>query len=93
MDMDCNCGCNDSNKEELLREIQECTFYVTELALYLDINPNDQRALCLHNQHANHLRKLTDKYQSMFGPLSIECPCNQWRWLEEPWGSFNLGVI
>lgn len=80
-----NCNCMNSEKEDLLREIQECTFYVIELALYLDINPEDQRALCLHNKHANHLRKITDKYESMFGPLSINCPCNRWRWLEEPW--------
>ena len=57
-----NCNCMNSEKEDLLREIQECTFYVIELALYLDINPEDQRALCLHNKHANHLRKITDKY-------------------------------
>ena len=29
--------------------------------------------------------KLKDKYQKVYGPLTIEYPCNKWRWLEEPW--------
>ena len=28
---------------------------------------------------------LSDKYQRVYGPLSIYCPCNSWRWLENPW--------
>ncbi len=80
-----NRNCENNNKKELLREIQWLTFSIIELAQYLDINPEDRRALCLHNSYANKLRKLTDKYESMYGPLSINCPCNSWRWLEEPW--------
>ena len=36
----------------------------------------------------NQIRCLSDlanKYQSIYGPLSIYFPCNKWRWLEEPW--------
>ena len=80
-----NRNCENNDKKELLREIQWLTFSIIELAEYLDINPEDRRALCLHNSYANKLRKLTDKYESMYGPLSINCPCNKWRWLEEPW--------
>ena len=29
--------------------------------------------------------ELKDKYQKVYGPLSIYYPCNKWRWLEEPW--------
>lgn len=83
--MDRNCSCQNNEKEELFNEIQELNFSVIELGLYLDINPTDSRALCLHNKYANELRKLTDKYESMFGPLSIATPCNSWRWLDEPW--------
>ena len=72
-------------RSELLDEIRAINFNVIELGLDLDINPNDQRGLCLHNENTNKLRMLTDKYQKMYGPLSIECPCNKWRWLEQPW--------
>ena len=28
---------------------------------------------------------LKDKYQKVYDPLTINYPCNMWRWLEEPW--------
>ena len=31
------------------------------------------------------VKDLKDKYQKMYGPLTIFYPCNKWRWLEEPW--------
>lgn len=77
--------CNDNLKEEMLMQIRELKFAVVELAEYLDTQPDDRRALCLHNEYARKLRDLEDKYQKMFGPLTIYCPCNKWRWLEEPW--------
>ena len=72
-------------RSELLDEIRAINFTVIELGLYLDINPDDKKALCLHNENTNKLRMLTDTYQKLYGPLSIECPCNKWRWLEQPW--------
>ena len=31
------------------------------------------------------VKDLKDKYQKMYGPLTIFYPCNKWRWLEQPW--------
>lgn len=50
-------------RSEMLDEIRAVNFTVIELGLYLDINPDDKRALCLHNENANKLRMLTDNYQ------------------------------
>ena len=94
MQMNCNCGynmysendnCKMKTREEMLEEINAHSFSVTELALYLDNHPCDEKALCLHRENAKKLRNLTDAYQKMYGPLTIEFPCNMWRWLEEPW--------
>ena len=30
-------------------------------------------------------QELKDKYQKVFGPFTINFPCNKWRWIEEPW--------
>ena len=76
---------NQGTREEMLHQIKCLKFAITDLALYLDTHPNDEKALCLHNKYCKELRTLTDQYQKMYGPLSIECPCNKWRWLEEPW--------
>lgn len=79
-------------KDEMLMQIRKYQFSIIELALYLDTHPEDERALCLHRKYANILRDLMDKYQRVYGPLSINCPCNKWRWLEEPWPWLNLEV-
>lgn len=77
--IDCN------RKEELLSEIQCHEFAINELALYLDTHPEDQRALYLHRKYCNELKPMKDMYQRVYGPLTINYPCNKWRWLEEPW--------
>ena len=87
MNMTDNCGCDkkDMTRCEMLKKIKCYQFAVTELALYLDTHPDDEKALCLHNKYAKELKSLCDKYQKVYGPLTIEYPCNKWRWLEEPW--------
>ena len=80
-------------REEMLERIKCLNFAITELGLYLDTHPEDEKALCLHRKYCKEYRDLTDKYQKVYGPLTIQFPCNKWRWLEEPWGSFNLEII
>ena len=73
------------SREEMLKNIKCLNFAIIELGLYLDTHPDDEKALCLHRKYCKDYRELTDKYQKVYGPLSIYCPCNKWRWLEEPW--------
>lgn len=88
-----NNDCENSNertidcceKEEMLQQIRCYDFAINELALYLDTHPDDDKALCLHRKYAREARDLKDKYQKVYGPLTINYPCNKWRWLEEPW--------
>lgn len=79
-------SCNNNyTKEELMMKIKSYNFAIIELALYLNTHPDDEKALCLHNSYTKTLKDLKDKYQKVYGPLSIYYPCNKWRWLEEPW--------
>ena len=75
----------DEVREEMIMRIRALDFAIVELGLYLDTHPEDQRALCLHREYARQVKDLKDKYQKMYGPLTIFYPCNKWRWLEEPW--------
>ena len=73
------------NRSEIILKIQELSFACVDLNLYLDTHPDDEKALCLHRKYARILKDLRNKYQKVYGPLTIEYPCNKWRWLEEPW--------
>lgn len=87
-----DCECKDAIRREMMMQLKSYYFSITDLALYLDTHPDDAKALCLHREYAKKARELSDKYQKMYGPLTISYPCNKWRWLEEPWpwerGSF-----
>ena len=80
-----SCECEKMKREEMIMKIKEYQFAIIELALYLDTHPDDEKALCLHREYARELKDSRNKYQKVYGPLTIEYPCNKWRWLEEPW--------
>ena len=92
-DMNCTCEnntneCWDNRNEmrrKMMKEIKCLSFAIVDLAEYLDTHPEDKKALCLHREYTNQLEDVKDKYQRIFGPLTIYYPCNKWRWLEEPW--------
>ena len=92
-DTNCECStdqemCCDEKREtrqEMLNNIRCLNFAIVELAEYLDTHPDDRKAICLHREYCQQYRKLTDSYQKVYGPLTINFPCNKWRWLEEPW--------
>ena len=73
------------NRYEIILKIQELSFACVDLNLYLDTHPDDEKAICLHKEYCNKFEDLADKYQRIYGPLTIMFPCNKWRWLEEPW--------
>jgi len=92
---DTNCACVVNQKEccedrervreEMICKIKQLNFAIIELGLYLNTHSTDQKALCLHKEYNKEINELKDKYQKIYGPLSIYYPCNKWRWLEEPW--------
>ena len=79
------CKKRDEIGEKMLSDIRCLKFAITDIGEYLNTHPDDQKALCLHREYSHQLRDLSDKYQRIYGPLSIYFPCNSWRWLEEPW--------
>lgn len=78
-------NCIEQTREEMLMKIREYNFSIVELALYLDTHPDDKKAICMHNEYTKAVKDLEDKYQKVYGPLTIKYPCKKWRWLEEPW--------
>lgn len=85
VDSEQTCPHTEMTRQEVLNQIQSLDFSVVELAQYLDTHENDEKALLLHKEYSTRLESMKEKYQKIYGPLSIYYPCNKWRWLEEPW--------
>ena len=75
-------------KEKLLQRINEVSFAVDDLLLYLDTHPCCQEALSLYQECASERRKLMKEYAQHYGPLTIddalETDGNRWKWMEQP---------
>ena len=76
---------NNLTKAELMNLIQSYAFAVNDLALYLDTHGDDEKALALHNDYTRKWKNYMDNYERRFGPLTMYCPCNSWRWIANPW--------
>lgn len=82
---DNTCEEKQMQRDEMLDKIRALDFAVVDISEYLNTHPDDERAICLHKDYSKKLKDLKEKYQKVYGPLSIYFPCNKWRWLEEPW--------
>ena len=75
-----------NDKARLLREIQLCTFLLTEANLYLDTPPDDQDALKFYEKHAARLRELRTQYEEQFGRIEKRPDGTlHWAWTDKPW--------
>ena len=72
-------------RKEMANKIKAYDFAITDIALFLNTHPENEKALCLHRNYCKKSKDLKDVYQKMYGPLTIKYPCKKWRWIEEPW--------
>ena len=89
----CNCECEKENtvdcdlRREMIQEIRCCEFAITELALYLDTHPDDQKALCLHRKYCKQMEMVRRTLalgkgellmwtynKTLQYPINIKCP-------------------
>ena len=62
-------------REQMLQKINEISFTVNDLTLYLDTHPTDANALTAFSQAANERKNLLEAYAKEFEPLTINCVC------------------
>ena len=74
--MNYDCENDNMTREEMAMKIKSYQFAVTDISLYLNTHPDDDKALCLHKEYCKVLKDLRDKYQKVYGPLTIEYPIN-----------------
>lgn len=76
-----------TDRNMLMREIQEYSFAVIESVLYLDTNPCDEKALEYHRKYSELYRQAVAKYEQSFGPITMYSgsECEKWQWTAAPW--------
>lgn len=67
-------------RDELLRNVQQCCFMMTDLALYLDTHPTDKDALAHFMMHRDMYEKYADAYAKRFGALCRKQVCADEGW-------------
>ncbi|CAM2855584.1 spore coat protein CotJB [Hathewaya histolytica] len=83
----CNIVSNISRKD-MMKKIQEISFMLVDLNLYLDNFPNNEKALMKYNMYSLELKKLRRAYENKYGPLAnfgFAPSKYPWKWIEEPW--------
>lgn len=63
------------NRNQLLKQIQEVSFTLDDLTLYLDTHPLDEDALNTFEQMQKTRKELLQNYARDFEPLTRDCVC------------------
>lgn len=82
---------NYERQRQLLKQVQQADFVVTELTLYTNTHPNDKEALQQWRDAIKEAAKVRRQYEKIYGPLSLMAiPTEEalevgWRWNQPPW--------
>ncbi len=63
------------DRNKLLKQIQEVSFTLDDLTLYLDTHPLDENALNAFEQAQKTRKNLLQNYARDFEPLTRDCVC------------------
>ena len=91
-----HCTCSETitvgKKQHLMQQIAECEFMLIDINLFLDIHPDDTRALDDYNCYAEQLAALKDLYVKNYGPIhnfGNSVSKGSWRWVKADWPWHN----
>lgn len=73
-------------EEKLLKFIDEVSFAVLDVGLYLDTHPCDQCALKYYQKYRELRKCAMEEYNNNYGPLTVDGveSCDYWTWIENP---------
>ena len=74
--------------EDLMQCINEVSFAVNDMQLYLDTHPDDTNALGVMQQLVNRRKKYKEMHMKYYGPLTVDCTADacsdSWLWILQP---------
>ena len=72
----------------VLNHIDQVSFAVNDMTLYLDTHPCDEKALTYCHELVQERKKLLKEYAEAYGPLIIDITDQTgesiWKWMEQP---------
>ncbi|MEG0830043.1 MAG: spore coat protein CotJB [Anaerovoracaceae bacterium] len=76
-----------TKRREMMRNIQELDFVIIDIGLYLNNQPECEKALALFAKYQELQRCAKAEYEKEFGPLNYAgVDVNGgWSWIEKPW--------
>lgn len=84
------------DKYGLIRTIQSYYFALNDLALYLDVNPDNVVAIDLYNKYVKNFNLAVNQYETKYGPLMLvnnESNVNYFDWIKKwPWEGEDKNV-
>ncbi|MCI9417511.1 MAG: spore coat protein CotJB [Eubacterium sp.] len=79
---------NNMNRQQLFQWINEVSFAVTEISLYLDTHPDDADALDFFHHYNEERKKALELYSANYAPLTLDLmqqDDDHWLWATDPW--------
>lgn len=74
------------SKQALMKQINEASFAMDDVLLFLDTHPDNQEAMQYYRNAVNMRKNAMDAYQRQFGPLMVDDVMgNSWSWVTEKW--------
>lgn len=83
----------ESKKDYLLLQIQQLSFAVKDLNLYLDVNSDDKDMIRMFNDFNSLLKQKILEYEKEYGPLTSNSKdySGSFTWVNNPWPWENKG--
>lgn len=76
-----------NDRKRLKDFIQETSFAIDDIVLYLDTHPTDQDALEYYKKYRDLHHQAVYEYTEKYGPITADNVSvdNKWTWTECPW--------
>ncbi|MBR4944276.1 MAG: spore coat protein CotJB [Peptococcaceae bacterium] len=84
------------NREAALLELQQLSFSLVDLNLFLDTHPDSQPAINDYNQLFEQYWEAKSSFEFQYGPLNNfgHCPATYpWSWINDPWPWEKGGAV
>ncbi len=81
-----------NDREAKLYTVMQYSFAINDLNLWLDLHPNDKKALMIFENMVEESRKAKREYEESYGPLTVShTKGNDFNWIDSPWPWEDLG--